>query len=72
MVDTPSQQFRVSEGKTAKVQVVLQELMTAETVTPRLLARAAGKIIALGPAVLPASLFSRPLFQAMKGKLLWD
>jgi hypothetical protein len=72
VVDTTSQQFQVSESKMSKVQAVLEELATAETVTPRLLARVAGKVIAMGPAVLPASLYSRPFFQAIQGKLSWD
>jgi hypothetical protein len=54
------------------VQAVLTELANAEMVTPRLLAKVAGKVIAMGPAVLPASLYSRPLFQAIQGKLSWD
>jgi hypothetical protein len=72
VVDTTTQQFRVSESKMGKVRAVLDELAAAESVTPRLLARVAGKIIAMGPAVLPASLYSRPLFQAIQGKLSWD
>jgi hypothetical protein len=71
-VDTNAQQFRVSETKMTKVREVLNELVAATTVTPRLLAKAVGKIIAMGPAVLPASLYSRPLFQALQGKLSWD
>lgn len=50
----------------------MNELVQAKTVTPRLLARVAGRIIAMAPAVLPASLYSRPLFQAIQGKLSWD
>lgn len=72
VVDTCAQEFRVSETKLVKVRAVLSELASAQTVTPRLLARVAGKIIAMGPAVLPASLYSRPLFQAIQGKLSWD
>lgn len=72
VVDTTLQQFRVSETKLAKVRTVLSELMGADSVTPRMLAKVAGKIIAMGPAVLPASLYSRPLFQALQGKLSWD
>jgi hypothetical protein len=72
VVDTTQQQFRVSETKKEKVQATLKELIQAETVMPRLLAKVAGRIIAMGPAVLPASLYSRPLFQAIKGKLSWD
>jgi hypothetical protein len=72
VVKTNTQEFKVSNAKLEKVRVVLRELATAQTVTPRLLARSAGKIIAMGPAVLPASLYSRPLFQAMQRKLSWD
>jgi hypothetical protein len=72
VVDTTREQFRVSEAKQEKVRTTLNELIEAETVTPRLLAKVAGRIIAMGPAVLPAALYSRPLFQAIQGKLSWD
>jgi hypothetical protein len=72
VVDSTAQEFRVSEAKQEKVRATLIELVEAETVTPRLLARVAGRIISMGPALLPASLYSRPLFQAMRGKLSWD
>jgi hypothetical protein len=62
----------VSETKLEKVGETLNGFLAAETVTPRLLAKIAERIIPMGPAVLPASLFSRPLFQAMQGKLSWD
>jgi hypothetical protein len=69
VVDTVAQQFRVSDGKMEKVRATLNELLGAQKVTPRLLAKVAGRIIAMSPAVLPASLFSRPLLQAIQGKL---
>ena len=72
VVDTQAEQFRVSEAKLAKVKAVLSELIDSAEVSPRLLAKVAGKIIAMGPAVLPASLYSRPLFQAMQGRISWD
>jgi hypothetical protein len=72
VVDTVAQQFQVSDAKMEKVRATLKQLLDAETVTPRLLAKVAGRIIAMSPAVLPASLYSRPLFQAIQGKLLWD
>lgn len=71
VVDTTSQQFRVSKTKMEKVRATLSDLTAAETVTPRLLAKVAGRVIAMAPAVLPASLYSRPFFQAMWGKLSW-
>jgi hypothetical protein len=55
VVDMKEQQFQVSEAKLEKVRSVLRELVAAETVTPRMLAKVAGKIIAMGPAVLTAS-----------------
>jgi hypothetical protein len=72
VVDSTAQEFRVSEAKQKKARATLTELVEAETVTPRLLARVAGRIISMGPAVLPTSLYSRPLFQAIQGKLSWD
>lgn len=72
VVDTEAEQFQVSEAKLLKVKQVLSDLLVAETITPRLLAKVAGKRIAMGPAVLPASLYSRPLFQAIRGRISWD
>jgi hypothetical protein len=72
VIDTQAEQFRVSDAKLSKVKKVLLELVTAKVISSRLLAKVAGKIVAMGPAVLPASLYSRPLFQAMRGRLFWD
>jgi hypothetical protein len=73
VVDTQKQEFQVSETKLVKqLEATLKELAQAETVTPRLLAKVAGRVIAMGPAVRPASLYSRPLFQAIRGKISWD
>jgi hypothetical protein len=62
----------VADAKLDKVKRTLLELTLAKTISPRLLARAAGKIIAMSPAVLPASLYSCPLFQAIQGRISWD
>jgi hypothetical protein len=72
VIDTVRQQFSVSPTKLEKVRAVLRELMVAEVVTPRELASAAEKIISMSPAVLPAALYSRPLFAAQQGKISWD
>jgi hypothetical protein len=72
IVDTTAQQFRVLDAKLEKVRAVMSELVEAETITPRLLAKVAGKVIAMSPAVLPASLYSRPFFQAIQRKISWD
>jgi hypothetical protein len=64
--------FRVLDRKMEKVRAALTAFLESETTTPRQLAAVAGKLISLSPAVLPASLYSRTLFQAMQGKLSWD
>jgi hypothetical protein len=71
-IDTNRQQFRVSEAKLQKTQEALREFLLASEVSSRLLAKLAGKIISLSPAVVPAALYSRPLFEALSGKLSWD
>jgi hypothetical protein len=55
-----------------KVRATLLAFLDAEFTTPRQLAAVAEKSISLFPAVLPASLYSRTLFQALQGKLGWD
>jgi hypothetical protein len=64
--------FRVSDKKLEKVKAALTQVLNSETITPRQLAAIAGKLISLSPAVLPASLFSRSLFQAIQGRISWD
>jgi hypothetical protein len=64
--------FRVSDKKLEKVKAALTQVLNSETITPRQLAAIAGKLISLSPAVLPASLFSRSLFQAIQGRINWN
>lgn len=62
----------MSKMKLSKVKKTLMELIKAEVVSRWIVAKLANKIIAMGPAVLPASLYSRPLFQALQGHISWD
>lgn len=64
--------FRVSKKKMSKVKAALLEVLESKTITPRQIAGIAGKLISLSPAVLPASLYSRTLFEALQGKMSWD
>jgi hypothetical protein len=64
--------FRVSDKKMEKVRSALSLVLGSETITPQQIAAVAGKLISLSPAVLPASLYSRTLFQALQGKMSWD
>jgi hypothetical protein len=66
------QLFKVLESKLEKVKKALREMLKGPTTSPRKLAALAGKLVAREPAVLPAALFSRQIFQAMKGEASWD
>jgi hypothetical protein len=58
--------------KIAKIKKALQEAVIKPSTTPRALAGIAAKIVSTSPAIMPAALFSRSLFQAIKGKASWD
>jgi hypothetical protein len=72
LVDTPRQMFSVAPAKMEKVMNCLRELQQAKQVLARQLAAVVGKIISISPAVMPATLYSRPLFAALQSKLSWD
>jgi hypothetical protein len=72
LVETPKQRFSLAPAKMEKVKSSLRELVQAGHVSARQLAKVAGKIISISPAVLPAVLYSRPFFAAMQGQLSWD
>jgi hypothetical protein len=59
MVDSEKEEFRVGESKIVKIKKVLEEALAQPNTSPRKVAALAGKILALGPAVLPAALYSR-------------
>jgi hypothetical protein len=72
VIDTYEQKFKVGKAKLAKLKVALHEAVIKPSTTPRALAGLAGKIVSTSPAIMPATLFNRSLFQAMKGKVSWD
>jgi hypothetical protein len=69
LVDFEREMFTVRESKLAKLKEALQEMLETPSTSSRKLAALAGKIVAFSPAVLPAALYSRQLFQAMQGEL---
>jgi hypothetical protein len=72
LVDSLGQKFLIGEKKIAKIKAVLLETIANPTTSPRKLAKLAGKLVSISPAVLPAALLSRSLFEAMQGKVSWD
>lgn len=72
LVDSLTESFQLSPSRLAKLKRQLDEVLRAEHVTARALASLAGRIVSASPAILPASLYSRPLFEAISGRLSWD
>jgi hypothetical protein len=72
IVDSLEEQILISESKVQKIKLILADTIRDPSTTPRKLAKLAGKLVSISPAVLPAALFSRCLFEAMQGKVSWD
>ncbi|GAQ85833.1 putative DNA/RNA polymerases [Klebsormidium nitens] len=72
VVDSVGETFSISEKKLAKIEAALLSVIQSDVISARDLAEMAGKLVSVAPAVLPALLFVRPLFAAMKGKESWD
>ncbi|KXZ44150.1 hypothetical protein GPECTOR_72g597 [Gonium pectorale] len=64
--------FEVPPDKVAASEALMEELQVGANVTPRQLARVAGKIMAISLAVSRALLHSRLVGQAAAGKASWD
>jgi hypothetical protein len=69
LINTLEQDFKVEANKLEKLKEILQEVLNNPGISARRLARLAGKLISAGPAIAPAALCSRTLFQAMKGSI---
>jgi hypothetical protein len=72
MVNSWEQTFELSESKVTKLKDILKQAIAEYSTSPRRLAAVAGKLIAASPAVLPAALYSRSLFEALQGRVGWD
>jgi hypothetical protein len=72
LVDSEDESFRVGESKIQKLKQLLEETIARPQTSVRKIAEIAGKILAVSPAVLPAALYSRGFYSALKGKSSWD
>lgn len=72
LLDSVRQRFLLSPSRLAKLKLQLTRILQADYVSARDLASLAGRIVSASPAVLPASLLSRPFFLALRGKVTWD
>jgi hypothetical protein len=64
--------FKVSESKIQKLKQALDDMIEKPSTSPKKIAALAGKIMAVSPAVLPAALYSRTFYKALRGKQSWD
>jgi hypothetical protein len=72
MVDSQEEMFKVGESKILKVKRALEDALNRPDNSSRRLAALAGQIVVVSPAVMPAALYSRSLFEAMQGRVAWD
>lgn len=72
ILDSLQQRFQVSPARLQKIRAQLQSVLSADYVPARNMASLAGRIVSTSPAILPASLFSRPFFQALQGQISWN
>jgi hypothetical protein len=72
LLDTLSESFKVAPSKMEKIKDALREMIARPTTSARGLASLAGQLVALSPAILPALLFTRTIFQALAGNESWD
>ena len=69
----PSMMFEVPEQKMQPLRQLITDTFQGEQVSARQLASIAGKLIAMGPALELAKLYSRCLYEALQGKThAWD
>ena len=65
--------FKIPADKLEYIKQLIHECLTAKSVTPRQMAKVAGVLISVKPAVHMAPLYTRLLFKAMaEGKGCWD
>lgn len=67
-----SMQCMVPEQKLQKFVQAVEGAVSADVITPRLLARVAGMLVCFAAAVPLGKLYTRQLFWALSGKTSWD
>ena len=72
ILDIAAMAFRVPEDKVAAFQQLVADTAGAESVTPRMVARLAGKMQAMALAVDLAPLMSQSIHKALSGAMGWD
>ena len=72
MVDLKDRSFRVPEDKKQQLQSLVAELTSAVVVSDRIIAKVAGKVMALSLALDLAPLLARGMMKAMQGRTRWD
>ena len=72
-VDAANSSFDIPADKLDYIKLLIDDSLLAESVTPRQMAKVAGVLISVKPAVHMAPLYTRLLFKAMgEGQGCWD
>ena len=72
LVDLKERAFLIPEAKRRQLEELVASMGAADHTSDRVIARLAGKVMALSPALELAPLVARDMMRAMQGKLGWD
>lgn len=72
LVDSESESFLLTESRMLRLKQVLEEVVSLALTSPRVIAKLAGMLASAAPAILPVSLYSRSLYEALSNRESWD
>lgn len=72
LISSESEKFSLSETRLLKIRRALEEIVSRSLTSAREIAKLAGMLASAAPAVLPVSIYSRSLYEALCNKEGWD
>lgn len=72
IVDSEAETFALTEARLQKITKALEEIVEQKLTSARAIAQLAGMLASAAPAILPVSLYSRSLYQALSKGESWD
>ncbi|GAQ80066.1 putative DNA/RNA polymerases [Klebsormidium nitens] len=64
--------FSLTEARRIRIEKALQEIVDRKLTSARAIAKLAGMLASAAPAVLPVSIYSRSLYEALSNRTGWD
>lgn len=72
IVDSEAERFFLTDSRLQRLLAALEEIVTQRLTSARAVAKLAGMLASAAPAVLPVSIYSRSLYEALCNKESWD